>query len=302
MNGLMVSRAFFTLLVFLFAADAAGAAPRVIASIGPVHSLVAGVMDGVGAPDLLITGGASPHNQALRPSQARLLQNAALIVWVGPLLEPFLAKPVRSLGSNARIIALAKAPEIELLPMRAAIGEIIAASRARPGNPHIWLGPRNAIAIATIVAAALSEIDPANADIYRRNAAAITRRIDLLAAEIETRVAAVKTCPYMVLHDAFSYFEARFSMNVMGAIMASPDQKPSAKRRLEIRRRIVSQRIVCVFDEPQISSALHRSVVAGTPARTGTLDPLGVGLPAGKDAYFGLMRAIADSLVDCLAR
>jgi zinc transport system substrate-binding protein len=130
----------------------------------------------------------------------------------------------------------------------------------------------------------------------------MARRIDALAAEIEITVAAVKSRPYVVLHDAFSYFEARFSLDVVGAIMASPDQKPSAKRLLEIRRRIVAQRIVCVFDEPQISGALLRSVVANTPARTGILDPLGVGLRAGPDAYFGLMRAIANALVDCLGR
>lgn len=297
----MVSRTLCTLLIVLFAAGAAGAAPRVVASISPIHSLVAGVMDGVGAPDLLVAGGASPHDQALRPSQARLLQDAALIVWVGPLLEPFLAKPVRSLGSNARIIALTTAPGIELLPMRAAMGESAAPSPAQAPNPHIWLGPKNAVAITKTVAATLSEIDPDNAAIYQRNAAAMARRIGLLAAEIETTLTAVKSRPYVVLHDAFSYFEARFSMNVVGAVMASPDQKPRARRLLEIRRRIVSQRIVCVFDEPQISTALQRSVVAGTAARTGVLDPLGVGLPAGKDAYFGLMRAIATSLVDCLA-
>jgi zinc transport system substrate-binding protein len=298
----MISKAFFTLLIVLFTVGAAKAAPRVVASIGPIHSLVAGVMDGVGTPDLLISNTASPHDQALRPSQARLLQNAALIVWVGPLLEPFLAKPVRSLGADARLITLMESPRIVLLPMRAAMGASAAASRAQPSNPHIWLGPKNAIAIAATIAAALGEIDPDNANTYQRNAAAMARRINALAAEIETTLAAVKSRPYVVLHDAFSYFEARFSMDVVGAIMASPDQKPSAKRLLEIRRRIVSQRIVCVFDEPQISGTLLRSVVAQTPARTGILDPLGVGLGAGPDAYFGLMRAIANALVDCLGR
>jgi zinc transport system substrate-binding protein len=298
----VISKAFFVLLVALFTVGAASAAPRVVASIGPIHSLVAGVMEGVGAPDLLISNAASPHDQALRPSQARLLQNAALIVWVGPLLEPFLAKPVLSLGGDARRITLMESPGIMLLPMRAAMGASAAASRAQPFNPHIWLGPKNAIAIAASIAAALGEIDPDNANTYQRNAAAMARRIDALAAEIEITVAAVKSRPYVVLHDAFSYFEARFSMDVVGAIMASPDQKPSAKRLLEIRRRIVAQRIVCVFDEPQISGALLRSVVANTPARTGILDPLGVGLRAGPDAYFGLMRAIANALVDCLGR
>jgi zinc transport system substrate-binding protein len=83
--------------------------------------------------------------------------------------------------------------------------------------------------------------------------------------------------------------------------MASSARQPGARRLSEVRRRILSRRVACAFGEPQESSALLRSVVKGTPARTGVLDPLGVDLPAGPDAYFGLMRAIATSLVDCLS-
>ena len=63
------------------------AAPKVVATIAPVHSLVSGVMAGVAAPDLLLPGGASPHSYALKPSDARMLATADLIVAVGPTLE-----------------------------------------------------------------------------------------------------------------------------------------------------------------------------------------------------------------------
>jgi len=286
------------LLALLCAGGVASAAPRVVVSIGPVHSLVAGVMQGVGTPDLLVEGGGSPHDQAMRPSRARALQDAALIVWVGPTLEQFLDKPIRSLGRDARLITLMEMPGITLLTTR---DGLYASGRKNTVNPHIWLSPDNAIAIAAIVADALGELDAANAAVYRRNAAATARRIDTLAAEIEFRLGAVKARPYMVLHDAYRYFDQRFGMNVVGAIMATPEQKPGARRLLEIRRRIVSQHVVCVFGEPRESTALLESVAAGTATRIGMLDPLVVNLPAGPDAYFGMMRGIATALVDCLA-
>ncbi|MHB1400618.1 MAG: metal ABC transporter solute-binding protein, Zn/Mn family, partial [Trichloromonadaceae bacterium] len=63
--------------------------PRVVVSIKPLHSLVAGVMQGVAEPQLLLQGGSSPHGYVLRPSEARLLNEAQLVVWVGHQLESF---------------------------------------------------------------------------------------------------------------------------------------------------------------------------------------------------------------------
>ena len=74
------------------------AEPRVVATIKPIHSLVAGVMDGVGAPTLLIRGGGSPHSYSLRPSEARALSRADLVFWVGEEFETFLTKPLAALA------------------------------------------------------------------------------------------------------------------------------------------------------------------------------------------------------------
>ena len=76
----------------------AGAAPRVAADIAPVQSIAARVMAGVGEPGLILPPGASPHGYALRPSEARLLQDADLVVWVGPALTPWLADPIATLA------------------------------------------------------------------------------------------------------------------------------------------------------------------------------------------------------------
>ena len=88
----------------LVATSAAGhAAPKVVASIKPVHSLVASVMQGIGEPQLIIEGAGSPHTYSLRPSQARALQDADLIFWIGHELEAFLEKPVETIGTGGEV-------------------------------------------------------------------------------------------------------------------------------------------------------------------------------------------------------
>lgn len=98
--------------------SAALAAPEVIASIKPVHSLVAGVMEGVGEPALILEGASSPHAYSLRPSTARTLQEADLIVWIGPDMEAFLEGPVATIGADARVVTLADTDGLNRLALR----------------------------------------------------------------------------------------------------------------------------------------------------------------------------------------
>ena len=103
------------------------AAPRVVATIQPLHALAAGVMEGVAEPQLLLPPGASPHSYALTPSQAQALAQADLVVWVGSGLEQFLAKPLRTLAAKADSLELARLDSIKLLA-------------ATPGHAHAGSG------------------------------------------------------------------------------------------------------------------------------------------------------------------
>ena len=98
--------------------SAAHADVNVVASIKPVHSLVAGVMQGVGTPSLIIEGAGSPHSYALKPSQARQLQNADLVFWMSHDLEAFLEKSIEGIAANATAVALADSHGIKKLAFR----------------------------------------------------------------------------------------------------------------------------------------------------------------------------------------
>lgn len=114
-------------------------APKVVASFSPIHSLVASVMEGVAEPTLLVPPTASPHDFALRPSEAQSLDEADIIVRIGPELEAFLDKPIASLGANARILDLMEAEGVEHLPTRKAgvfEQEVLGGEAAGHSNEH----------------------------------------------------------------------------------------------------------------------------------------------------------------------
>ncbi|MFD1744160.1 zinc ABC transporter substrate-binding protein [Rhizobium helianthi] len=94
------------------------AAPEVVVSIKPIHSLVAGVMQGVGEPKLIVQGAASPHTYSMKPSNAQTLEKADIVFWVGINLETFLDKPLDALGKKAKVVSLADSPNVSLLPLR----------------------------------------------------------------------------------------------------------------------------------------------------------------------------------------
>jgi zinc transport system substrate-binding protein len=325
----MVARACLVLAIalgLLAPGNAVAEVPKVVASIKPIHSLVAGIMAGVGEPALLVKGAASPHTYALKPSDAADLESADLVFWVGEGFELFLVRPLESLSDESRAVELAETEGLVLLQPREgglwephldehaedehageehdeAEGEEHAEGEHHEHGAfdgHLWLDPHNAKLMAARIAGVLSERDPEHAGTYRANGDALQASLDALDTELATRLAPVKSAPFIVFHDAYQYFEKRYGLAGVGSITVSPEQPPGAKRLLDIQQKIATHGARCVFREPNFEPALVDTVIAGTPARSGVLDPEGASLNEGTDLYFELLRGIADSLRSCL--
>ncbi len=288
------------------AAGPAPAAPRVVASFKPLQSLAAGVMAGIGEPGVIIHGTGSPHTYALRPTDARELARAEIVFWIGPNFEGFLAKPIAALSAHARAVALIKAPGVRVLEARRggswekdSDAQVQARDLAN-ADPHIFLDPHNAEAMVEAMASTLTAADPQHAAQYEANAAVVIGRLKTLDGELAEMLAPVHGMPFVVFHDATQYLEHRYDLAAVGSIVVAPERPPGARRIAEIRAKIIATHAACVFAEPQFESALVRTVVAGTAARTGVLDYVGVDLPPGPDAYFQMMRGLARSLTGCL--
>ena len=296
--------------------SSANADIKVVASIKPIHSLVSYLMDGVGKPDLIVDGYASPHGFAMKPSHAKMLQNADLIFWVGEGLENFLEKPLKSIAKKAEKIELMETKGLKKLEFRErnifeehghdehkehghkedkhddhhghAHGEY---------DPHIWLDPINAKAILSEMAEHLIEKDPNNATTYKANLKKAHNALDNLTKKVKSELK--KDFKSIVFHDAYQYFEKRFDVNVLGAFTVNTDVLPGAEQLAEIREIIEHEKVTCVFSEPQFNPDIIKAVAKDMKINTGVIDPLGATLNPGKDLYFDLIRNMYASFKGC---
>jgi len=165
---------------------------------------------------------------------------------------------------------------------------------------HIWLDPDNGIKIIQKVNKELSLLFPENSQIYNKNATNIINKITELKSELKEELLSIKDKPYIVFHDAYQYFEKVFGLNAVGSIALEDDVASSPKQISFIRNKIIKSSVSCVFQEPQFDSKLVKTVVEGTDAKVGTLDPLGVDISNNKDFYLQLLRNMSKSLKKCL--
>lgn len=314
----------FALSLSLLPLAAWAEVPAVVTDIAPVHSLAARVMQGVGTPALIVRPGASPHEYSLTPAEAGALQNADVVFWVGPGLTPWFETRVEGLAPNALSIALLDLPETQVLPRRE--GALFEAhshedeaheehadhegyeghegheGHAAAGvDPHAWLDPLNASAWMVYMAEELARLDPEHADAYRANAVAGAAELTTLYSKIGADMAPLKGRKFLVFHDAYQYFEARFGLSAAGAINLSDATKASAARVADLRHAAEEGGITCAMSEPQFNDKLIDSVF-GDLVKKGVLDPLGTPFEPGPDLYPQTLGAMAAAFTECLSQ
>lgn len=284
---------------------------KVAVTLKPVHALVLQLMDGVGTPTLIVDGAASPHTYALKPSDAKALNDADVVIRVSETVEPFTAKIIKGLPKAVQVLTLETVPGVTRLPRRTGASfEIKGVASAHTDHDHgkgdgkmdghVWLDPDNAKAFITEIAKVLAAKRPAAADRINANAAKATARLDALRRELSAALQPVAGTPFVVFHDALQYFEARFGLTAVGAVTTDPEVPPSGKRLVELRKRVMGLSAACVFSEPTFETRVAQSIAEGTKARTGLLDPEGIKIDKGPDAYDATLRALAKSLTGCL--
>ena len=148
---------------------------------------------------------------------------------------------------------------------------------------------------------ALKKVDPINAKKYETNTKKVVKKLNSLVAEVSAKLASSKGKGFVVFHDAYQYFEKRFGLTAVGSITVSPEVVPGVKRIKELKTKIEELNALCVFSEPQFQPKLVNTVVEGTPAKTGILDPLGASIENGPELYFILIHDMANSLNKCLS-
>ncbi len=310
---------------------------KVVTSIKPIHSLASNVMDGVGKPDLIVDGFNSPHGFNLKPSHAKMIENADLIIWVGEDLEAFLEKPLDTISKKAVNVEIMNLSGIKKLKFREknifeghddhghghkekkhddhghgnkekkhddhghkkAKHDDHGHDKHAHGDhdPHVWLDPMNAKVIIKEIENQLVKLDPDNSSKYKANSKKAQSELDNLTKNIKGDLK--ENLRFVVFHDAYQYFENRFGIKVLGALTVNPDVLPGAEQLSEIREVIEHEKVNCLFSEPQFNPAIIKSIAKDTKIKTGVLDPLGATLDKGKGMYSELLQSMYASFKGC---
>ncbi len=327
-----------TIISFLSLFSSVNAEIKVVASIKPIHSLASYLMDGVAKPDLIVDGYSSPHGFALKPSHAKMLQNADIIFWVGEDLENFLVKPLNSIAKKAEKIELMEIKALEKLKFRER--NIFEGhddhgheeeghkeeghddhgheeeghkeeghddhghdEHGHEGHAHGEYDPH-------------IWLDPVNAKVIlnemvehliendEKNASTYKKNLKKAEKDLDKLLKSVKSdlnkdFKSIVFHDAYQYFEKRFGVNVLGAFTVNTDVMPGAEQLAEIREIIEHDKVSCIFSEPQFNPDIIKAVAKDMDIQTGVIDPLGATLDPGKDLYFDLIKNMSKSFKGC---
>ena len=327
-----------SLVSVLFYFSSAKAEIKVVTSIKPIHSLVSYIMDGVGSPDLIVDGYNSPHGFSLKPSHAKMLQEADIVIYVGEGVEEFLEKPLESIANNAVKFELLSQSGIKKLKFRERNifeghddhddhGHDKKAKKddhddhddhdhdkkAKKDDDHDDHGHDDH---------GHGEfdphiwLDPMNAKIIvkkvtnqlskldKENSSVYKSNSKKALKEIDQLIKEVKSdinkdAKVVVFHDAYQYFEKRFKVNIIGALTVNTDVLPGAEQLAEIREVIEHEKVTCVLSEPQFNPDIVETIAKDTNINMGVLDPLGATLDKGKTLYFELISNISSSLKNC---
>lgn len=256
---------------------------RVAADIIPVKALADAVVGDRHAVDLIIGPEASAHNFSMRPSDARKLVHADLVILLGSRLPPWLK------------------PTLEKIAPNTARAELQAVTQtAIAGDPHTWLDPQNAIHWLSVIADELALLVPENAAYYRQNAARAIEDIEQEVGNIRRQLDAMTRSRWLIYHDSLAWFSQRFGPNPVAVVFDADDQPPSPARFAHIRGLVRQGEVDCVLTEPGVSQRAIASLDDSGELRFVTVDPMGRSLPSGSDHYPALLRSISSAIQMCV--
>ncbi|EPQ9983758.1 TPA: zinc ABC transporter substrate-binding protein ZnuA [Vibrio vulnificus] len=285
----------FLLCTFTLFLPLQALAVEVLTSIKPIQLIVNELTQEVTTPKLLVAANASPHDYALKPSDVKKVRQADLIVWFGSSLEPFMTKLV---SEHSNVLTISAIPSLKLREYQEA--------HQHDGHdhgshdPHFWMGIDAVKQVAPAITARLIEIDAQNEEQYKANLKRFMQGLDETDTRLNKLLQGVKERGYYVFHDAYGYFEQQYQLRNLGHFTVSPEKKPGAKTLIEIRNRLAKGDVVCVFAEPQFTPAVIESVMRGSSAKKGVLDPIGTEVTLESGGYFNFLLSMGNDFYQCL--
>lgn len=288
------------LSLFTFSIKAA-----VVTSIRPLGFIAQAIADGVAPVDVLVPNGASEHGYALRPDDRKRLEQADLVVFIGPNMETYMKSIVSRYPAKKKLV-LSQLASIK--PLLISNIDHAEASHSHEHHHdhgqydlHLWLSPTMAEKSAVAIYEKLVDLMPMSKEKLSANLKNFQVELAKADKKIAQRLAPVKHKGYFVFHNAYRYFEMHYGLASLGYFTVNPDMQPGAKNLQRIKEQLHARKASCVFAEPQFRPAVIDAAIRGEPSvRKGTLDPLGTDIPLKRESYPVFLENIAQQFLDCL--
>ena len=278
---------------------------KVVTTIKPLQLIVSAITDGITTPVLLIPANQSYHHYTLRPSAVRTLDDADLVVWVGPELETYLSSLLAQVEAKTELIGAFELPGLQrhALSKESVIAGDDAHDHDHSGqfDAHIWLDTDNALLIAEAVAQRLTGLDPANASRYTSNLATFSSRLQQTKQKNAEALATLKDLDYAVYHNAFQYFEKQNGLQHKLVFVTAEDMQPGVRHIMSVRNALQQLRPVCLLEDVTSNPATVTTVLGDYSINRERADLLGENLKPGPEAYSQLLTNMAEVFQRCLA-
>lgn len=279
----------FFLLTYAFSVQSA---PNVVVSIKPIHSIVSSLMQGTGAPQLLLNTNDSAHSFHIRPSQASALENADLIVSIDPKFEAGLANTLNNYSASSQLVI----SELNLANFYTFRED----DEKDEYDYHLWLDVNNARAIAKHLLNRLIKIDADNTPTYSNNWAALDAKLLQLHKDNYEQLAGLSAINFANYSDTIQYFEK--SHNLSQPIIITPHHgaRLSIRDVLTAKKEMKQQHAKCLLYTSETNLEKLDVLTEGAAIVVAEISILGNELANGPDQYFNLMKNLTSQIAQCL--
>ncbi|MDX1589977.1 MAG: zinc ABC transporter substrate-binding protein [Oleiphilaceae bacterium] len=297
--------------------NAQAQSPSVMTSLHPIALLTAEIAGDDIAVESLVPPSGSPHTYSLRPSKRRKLQQAELFIWVGPGMEVFLARVMRQPDLAEKSVELSRVLEG---PMAAhddhhghdghdghddhdrghsSVEQSHSTHAGAGTDPHMWLDPALALAMAQRIAEALKTLEGVDKTGVDARLADFEQRLERHLQQLDKQLEPARDMAIFTYHDAFRRFAEHFDLRLAGYLTITPDQNPGARALSQLRQRLQQEESPCVMTEPQFSRDWWQGISNGLPLGLSVWDPMGSDIPVAHGGYLAFLQQLAERVLEC---
>ncbi|MEW8508434.1 MAG: SCO family protein [Candidatus Thiodiazotropha sp.] len=263
---------------------------RVMVSIKPMHSIIAGLMQGTEPPELLIDD-QLPHAFTPSEDQRASMRSADILFWVGAELEPGLAEAIKGLPARVKVIELLSHQGMKVLSAR---------SDPDQRDPFFWLDNRNLLIIIDDIVRLLQDADPLRNHVYERNRREMIARLSRIDREYEYGYRGMKAGLGVQYFDTLQYFEQAYALKIIDHVAASPVAEADTVALLKVREKIADGEVSCLLSEKGFPAKHSSLLIIKSSTRHGELNSLGFAMQPGPDLYFDIMAHNTETIKKCL--